>query len=238
VTFEVADVFSRCCHAGSVSESAQPARLPLSGVRARGRALVCCLLGLLVGVVASVWVSPGISLLMGWDTAVVVYLLWVWTSIRPLDAERTAQVAALEDDTRAVTDLVLLSAAVASLAAVGFVLVRAGHSRGSAQSAWVALGLVSVTLSWAIVHTTYTLRYARLHYTGSGHGVDFNQPEPPTYIDFAYLAFTIGMAYQVSDTPLRTSELRRTALRHAMLSYVLGTGVLATTINLIANLSG
>jgi uncharacterized membrane protein len=206
-------------------------------MRVRSRALVCCLLGLVGGVVAALTVSPGISVLVGWDIAVIVYLVWVWVSIRTLDAERTAQVAASEDDTRTATDLVLLSAAVASLAAVAFVLVRAGHSRGQAQSGWVALGLVSVALSWAIVHTTFTLRYARLYYSGSGHGVDFNQPEPPTYLDFAYLAFTVGMAYQVSDTPLRTSELRRTALRHALLSYVLGTGVLATTINLIANLS-
>ncbi len=198
---------------------------------------MCCLLGLLGGGVAALWVSPGVSVLVGWDSAVIVYLGWVWVSIRTLDAGRTAQVAAFEDDTRTATDLVLLSAAVSSLAAVAFVLVRAGHSRGHAQSGWVALGLVSVALSWAIVHTTYTLRYARLHYTGAGDGVDFNQPEPPTYLDFAYLAFTVGMAYQVSDTPLRTSELRRTALRHALLSYVLGTGVLATTINLIANLS-
>lgn len=221
-----------------MTRRAQPSRrVPLSGMCARSRATVCCLTGVVGGVAAAVWVSPGIAVLIGWDVAVVAYVVWIWVSIRTLDAERTAQVAAYEDDTRAATDLVLLSAAIASLAAVAFVLVRAGESRGQAQSAWVALALVSVALSWAIVHTIYTLRYARLYYGGASHGVDFNQSEPPAYADFAYLAFTVGMAYQVSDTPLRTREFRRTALRHAMLSYVLGTGVLATTVNLIANLS-
>jgi uncharacterized membrane protein len=31
-----------------------------------------------------------------------------------------------------------------------------------------------------------------------------------------YLAFTIGMTFQVSDTDLQTKPIRRTALRHAL----------------------
>jgi uncharacterized membrane protein len=44
------------------------------------------------------------------------------------------------------------------------------------------------------------------------------------------------MTYQVSDTELRTRAIRATALRHALLSYLLGAIVLAVTINLIAGL--
>jgi len=50
-------------------------------------------------------------------------------------------------------------------------------------------------------------------------------------------AFTIGMTFQVSDTDLQTKEFRRVALRHALLSFVFGTGILATTINLVASLT-
>jgi uncharacterized membrane protein len=221
-----------------VNRPAQPsARLPLSGMRARSRAMECCLLGLAGGVVAAIWVSPGIAVLIGWDVAVVAYLLWVWVSIRTLDAGGMAQVAAYEDDTRAATDLVLLGAAVASLAAAAFVLPRAGHSRGQGQSPWVAPVLVlAATFVDDRAHDLHA-SLCRLYSGGASHGVDFDQPEPPAYADFAYLAFTVGMAYQVSHTSLRTREFRRTALRHAMLSYVLRTGVLATTSNLVANLS-
>jgi uncharacterized membrane protein len=66
--------------------------------------------------------------------------------------------------------------------------------------------------------------------------VDFNQTEPPQYRDFAYLAFTLGMTYQVSDTNLTSSTIRREALRHALISFVLGVVVLAATINLVATL--
>jgi len=99
-----------------------------------------------------------------------------------------------------------------------------------------ALSLASVALAWATVHTLFTTRYARLYYTGPDGGIDFNEADPPRYADFAYVAFTIGMTFQVSDTDLRTDEIRRTALRHALLSYVFGVVVIATTINLVAGL--
>jgi uncharacterized membrane protein len=68
-------------------------------------------------------------------------------------------------------------------------------------------------------------------------GIDFNQTEPPRYTDFAYLSFTIGMTYQVSDTNLRTTEIRAAALGQGLLSYVFGTGFIATMINLVVGLS-
>ena len=68
-------------------------------------------------------------------------------------------------------------------------------------------------------------------------GVDFNEDRRPRYSDFAYLAFTIGMTFQVSDTDLTSKAMRTTALRHALLSYVFGTAIIATTINLIAGLT-
>jgi uncharacterized membrane protein len=162
----------------------------------------------------------------------------VWLTIWRQDAERTGRLADREDPTRAVADLVLLSAALVSLVAVGFVLGRASNSRGSEQGLLNALGIASVVLSWGVVHTVFTLRYASLYYKGPDGGVDFNQSESPSYRDFAYLAFTIGMTFQVSDTDLTVSDIRSTALRHALLSYLFGTGILATTINLVANSGG
>ena len=93
-----------------------------------------------------------------------------------------------------------------------------------------------MVVSWFAVHTVFTLRYARLYYSHPPGGIDFNQSEAPTYSDFAYLAFTIGMAYQVSDTDLQTRKIRATALQHSLLSYLLGAVILAMTINLIIGL--
>ncbi|HEV7907997.1 MAG TPA: DUF1345 domain-containing protein [Pseudonocardiaceae bacterium] len=193
--------------------------------------------GVLAGVLVASYTPWELGPLVGWDTAAVVYLVWVWVSIWPHDAEQTATLAVYTDPTRTVADFVLLSAAVASLISVATVIARAAHTSGTEELLRVGLGVASVLLSWAVVHTVFTLRYAKLYYTGPDGGVDFNQDEPPDYGDFAYLAFTIGMTFQVSDTNLRTNDIRRTALRHGLLSYLLGTGVLATTINLVASIS-
>lgn len=103
------------------------------------------------------------------------------------------------------------------------------------KAAILSLALGSVTLSWFLVHAMFTLRYARLFYRDN-NGADFNVGSLPHYSDFAYLAFTAGMTFQASDTDLNTDAIRSTALRHALLSYLLGAIVLATTINLVAGL--
>jgi uncharacterized membrane protein len=86
------------------------------------------------------------------------------------------------------------------------------------------------------VHTVFTLRYAELYYADEPGGLDFHGDGEPTYHDFAYLAFTIGMTFQVSDTEVTAREFRKTILRHALLSFVFGATVIATTVNLVASL--
>lgn len=195
--------------------------------------------GLLVAAavaVAGPWQAAPLS---GWDVACVVYLAWMWRLLWPADPKQTAALAAREDSSQPLADAVLILAAVISLVGVGFVLVEGSAKNGPLNpGVAIALGIATVVLSWAVVHTVFTLRYAKVFYVdGNGHGIDFNQPEPPQYSDFAYLAFTIGMTFQVSDTDLQNVRIRATALRHMWLSYLFGTVIIATTINLVAGLA-
>jgi uncharacterized membrane protein len=133
-------------------------------------------------------------------------------------------------------DAGLLSASVSSLVAVGFVLVDAGHSSSSSKGLLIGLTIASVVLAWATVHTVYMLRYARLFYAAPIGGIDFHDGELPDYHDLAYVALTIGMTFQVSDTDLVSKAIRRTAIRHALLSYLFGAVIVAITINIVASL--
>ncbi|SOD72193.1 uncharacterized membrane protein [Jatrophihabitans sp. GAS493] len=177
------------------------------------------------------------SPLVGWDTAAVIFSAWVWALIVSMTASETNTHATREDPGRAQADLIVIVAAVASLVAVGFVLVQASSASGASQDLLAGLGVVSVVVSWLAVHSLYALRYASLYYSGNPGGIDFNQTIPPRYLDFAYLAFTIGMTFQVSDTDLQTPTIRATALRQGLLAYLFGAIVLGTTINLIAGLA-
>lgn len=175
--------------------------------------------------------------IVGWDVMGCVYAAWTWRIIWRLDAAQTSHLATQEDPGQRTLEGVVLIASVASLVAVANLVVSGGNQKGAAGTAQVCLSVATIVVSWAVVHTVYTLRYARIYYTGPDGGVDFNQEEPPDYSDFGYLALTIGMTFQVSDTNLTSRDMRRTAIRHALLSYVFGTGILATTINLVASLA-
>ena len=192
---------------------------------------------LVVGIIAAAgmgvtgeWIPAGI---VGWAAACVTYLLWVWFTVWGMDAATTASHSTREDPGRALSDLLVLVASLASLGALMSLLIEA---RASERMFLALLAVVSVALSWGLIHTLFTLRYASLYYQGPDGGVDFNQAEPPSYGDFAYLAFTLGMTFQVSDTTLQDHAIRMTALRHALLSFVFGTLILATLINLVAGL--
>jgi uncharacterized membrane protein len=202
------------------------------------RVAVTVLVGGVAGVITGVTYRWAYAPLVGWGVAGLTFEVWSWLSIGGMDATETRSHATRDDPSRATSDLLLLMANLASLAAVVSVIVDAGQSEGPAKAWLGGVALLSVAVSWVLVQTLYTLRYARLYYSDNPGGIDFNTTEPPRYADFAYLAFTMGMAYQVSDTALQTSAFRAVVLRHALVSYVFGSVILATTINLVVGLSG
>ncbi len=173
----------------------------------------------------------------GWVSAATVFLGWTWKVIGGMDAQQTAAHATDDDPSKDISRLLVLGASVASLLGVGYLLVQASSTKGAAQGIAAALGVTSVAISWLVVHTLFTLHYALLYYEDDGRGVDFSQPAPPRYADFAYLAFTVGMTFQVSDTTLTTHAVRSSVLRHALLSYLFGSLILATSVNLVASLA-
>lgn len=209
--------------------------IPGPGPSATTRVLICVGLGVLVALVLAIsapwWVVP----LGGWIAAALVFVTWMWHSLEPLDGPTTAARARREDPSRTSSDVLLVAASLVSLLAVGLVLVKASKLHGLDKGLLVGACVFSIVLSWSVVHTVYTLRYAR-HYYGGRASVDFNEDDLPVYADFAYLALTIGMTFQVSDTNLKTRDTRRLALGHALLSYAFGSLIVASTVNLIAGL--
>jgi len=190
--------------------------------------------GVLVGATVTSAGEWRYGLLLGWMAAAAVSLVWQWWVIVRMDAPTTAAHCLREDLGRKTLDLIVFAAAVASLGAVGLFL--AGNNGGAKDvQALVSAGAVAV--SWLTAHTMFTTRYARLYYVDDDGGIDFQEDSPPTYLDFAYFAFTIGATFQVSDTNVSRKNIRATVLRHALLSYLFGAVILAVTINLVAGLA-
>ncbi len=202
-----------------------------------GRLAVSAGLGIVAGIAVGVFVRWASALTVGWDTAALAYCATTWAAIWPMDAARTAAKTRAEDPNRAISDTLTLSAAVASLASIGVILANAHNANRTTADLLAGLALLSIAISWFTVHTIFALRYALLYYGPPEGGIDFNQSDKPCYRDFCYLALTLGMTFQVSDTSIGSTAIRATALRHALLSYLFGTVILAAAINLIAGIA-
>ncbi|MEF2976966.1 DUF1345 domain-containing protein [Subtercola sp. YIM 133946] len=205
--------------------------------RSATRAAIMLVVGVVAGLIAGITTQWTDAAVVGWICAALVYNIWTWARTHKKDAADTEKHATREDPSRATAELLLLLASLGSIAAVVVVILGSSDDHGIDKFGAGALGVLSLTLSWVLVHNLFTLRYASIYYRGTPGGVDFNQKENPRYSDFYYLAFTIGMTYQVSDTTFQTSEFRAQALRHALLSYLFGAVILASAINLVAGLA-
>jgi uncharacterized membrane protein len=203
------------------------------------RAAVAAAIGLLVTLVLLGFVTWGLAVVLGWDAAALAFLMTVWPIIVRADGARTQRLATREDETSGTARVLLVGASATSLLGVGYALILAGREGGAWRVLLIGVAVLTVVLSWSVVNTVYTLRYADLDYSSRATGIDFGDPagrERPTYRDFAYVAFTIGMCYQVSDTTLRDRRIRRAVLAHALLSYLFGVVIVGGSVNLIAGL--
>jgi uncharacterized membrane protein len=203
---------------------------------ARTRVMVAVVAGLVAFGVTMPFAPWQVAVMVSWDIAAAIVVAWVLAAIWTKNSTETALLAVSEDNSRAIADALLLLSGVVSLVGVGIVLVKAAHSHGAAKAGITAIAALSVVLSWAVVSTVYVLRYAHLYYSGTPGGIDFNDDAPPDYRDFVYVAVTIGMTYQTSDTDITTKATRRAVTQHALLSYLFGTGVVAVMINVVASL--
>jgi uncharacterized membrane protein len=203
-------------------------------VSARRRLWVCAAVGLACGGVVATFSPWQFAALTGWNVAGLVLLWWVLQAILPADAARTKALAEPEDNSRRGTGIVVLVAAVVSLAGMAFGLAKARTVDQPWDAILTVSAVVAVVLSWLVVHTMYALRYAHLYYRAATGGIDFHSDDAPDYRDFGYLAFTIGMSFAVSDPDVNDRTIRRAVTEHALVSYVFGAIIVGLAINVMA----
>jgi uncharacterized membrane protein len=200
------------------------------------RLLVSALFGLAVTLIllATPWrVTTGI--LAGWDSGVLLYLVLIfWIAAHsPIDLIR--QRACVEDEGAMALLVLTMASALASLAAV---MSELGHAPSAYQ---VALGAVTILLSWAFMHVIFALHYAHEFYGEGGYdgagGLDFPGDEEPDYWDFLYYSLVVAMTAQVSDVQVTTKTMRRLTTLHGVVSFFFNVIVLALTVNIVSTLT-
>ena len=181
--------------------------------------------------------------LFSWITFSAVVILMDWITILSSHPLEVRKIAKLQDSSRTFLFLLVIAASIASFGAIAFLLKSTkGHSADVGSH--VLLAIIGVIVSWWLLHTIFTLRYAHLYYDVTKDdgtprncgGLEFPGNEEPDYLDFVYFSFVLGMTFQVSDVVITSKSIRRLATMHGLLSFGYNTAILALSINVISGM--
>src|SRR5437879_6398803 len=177
------------------------------------------------------------KLLVGWNVGIGLYLILAFSLMARSDVHRIRRRAANQDEGSIALLVLIVVAAMASMAAIFSELATTGGA--PRQPAQLLLATSTIVLSWAFIHSMFALHYAHEFY-GNGHdgivgGIAFPDDNGPDYWDCCYFAFNIGMCAQVSDATISSKSIRRTALSHSVISFVFNAALLALTVNIAAS---
>ena len=188
----------------------------------------------------------GIPFLYGWICFAATLLFFSWVTILVQHPRQTAKLAREQDTSLFMVFLIAVSAAFISLFAVLLLLTNQPSASKVGLSLHIVLSLVAITLSWFLIHSVFTIRYAHLYYdkpkgeaeTHYAGGLQFPGNEHPDFLDFAYFSFILAMTFQTADVNITSRRIRRLALVHGLLSFVYNTAIIALIINIISGLIG
>ncbi len=169
--------------------------------------------------------------LVGWDAAVVLYLVMVYRTLIRSEMGHIRGHAIKEDEGRVAVLVLTVTATLASLAAIVALL---GEGAVKMASRELFFAIATILLSWAFVHTIFALHYAHEFYTGAAGGLEFPGGEKPDYWDFVYFSFVLGMTFQVSDVAVTSHSIRRVVLAHSIVSFLYNVALLAIVVNIAA----
>jgi uncharacterized membrane protein len=204
--------------------------------RAITRVVISATVGIGAGMASTAVLPFPASALVGWDAASVALLALMWSVIATATPQSTHRRAGAEDPGRTLMYVIVVLTSSASLLAATMIVRQARALPAGLAQGVGALCLATVALAWSLTHTAFAMRYARLYYREDTEGVGglaLPGDAKPAYFDFAYVAFTIGMCFQVSDVCITSRQIRRVALLHAVISFGYNSVILAFVLQLV-----
>jgi uncharacterized membrane protein len=203
-------------------------------------------LGAMVGVMSWKWLGLGgeVAFLAGWILTWAIYLVLLGIVIFQADGPMTKQRVSRDQPNRALLLIVLIMVALIGNISMGVILTSVGSHHPTQARLLVGLSVWAVIMSWLLLHTAAGQHYARLYYEdtdrqgrpcpeGMCQGLEFPGGAPPTYLDFMYFAFAVGLTYAVSDVNVTSVIQRRMVLIHSVVSFFFFTTILGVVLNAI-----
>lgn len=207
--------------------------------------LICLVLAIIVYLIIQIKHIDFLThAMIGWDTFSLCMIIQSWITFSITTPQQIREQSKVQDSSRILIFVIILISTLTSFLAVLLLLITKEKFKNT-ESFHLIIAIAGMVLSWFLIHTIFTLRYAHIFYgdddekpgTHAG-GLEFPGDKRPDYFDFAYFAFVLGMTFQVSDIQISSKQLRKMAMFHGLLSFGYNTIMIALTINLIAGFSG
>lgn len=184
------------------------------------------------------------TILITWICFAFSLIVPEWITILSAHPRDVRKYASIQDSSRTFIFLFVLSGAMVSLLSIVFLMKSPKDATEAQVITHISLTIGSVIVSWWLVHTVFTLRYAHLYYDTRNDqgkeipacGLNFPEEKEPDYLDFVYFAFNLGVAFQVSDVAITSRRVRRLAWVHSLISFVFNTAIVALSINITSEL--
>ena len=213
----------------------------------RHRLLVSVLLAIAVAFLLPLhylWLTRALCI---WDAGLISFLGLTLVLMLQATPEMMRHHAQQLDAGRLVILSSIVAAACASVLALVFLLHDTKGLDSNLLVLHLGLSVLTIVGSWLLVHTIFTMHYARSYYQNprkSHHsksepvkGLDFPGDEAPDYKDFLYFSFGVGMTCQVADVQTTSRSMRSLVLLHSVLSFFFNTAILAMSVNIIAGIN-
>jgi len=186
---------------------------------------------------------PELSLIV-WIGFALTIIVFNWIIILTSHPREVRKIAKLQDSSRTFLFIFIITASVVSLIAIIFLLKSSKGISGTVKHEHILLAISAVAVSWWLVHTIFSLRYAHLYYDTEtddgkplkGGGLEFPETKEPDFLDFMYFGFVVGMTFQVSDVEISDRTIRRLCLLHGLISFTFNTAIVALSINVISGM--
>ena len=205
--------------------------LPVRVVYGRPRTFIALALGIVTFFLLPDALRFATRLVVAWDVFAALYLVLAYIMMMRCDTSHIRRSAVIQDDGRF---LLLLLTALGAFASLAAIVIELGAAKG--KPAEMMLAIVTIALSWAIVHTAFALHYAHDYYRNEKPGgLQFPSGDDHAeadYWDFVYFSFVIGMTAQVSDVGITDKIIRRTATVHGIISFGFNTALIALMVNI------
>jgi uncharacterized membrane protein len=186
-------------------------------------------------------VSWKISLLAGWDAALLAWLILTGLLLR---RSTRMSVSAQTPAPRSVLLFTLVIVTILSLLGLVGASVLAGRASRAEQALRFALAAAAIGESWLLVHTECSLQYRRLSHENATadrltggiaphQGLRFAQVEAVSFWEFMYYSYPIARRDQGLHGIAATPEMRRLSAVQSIISFAFVAILIGFAVNAI-----